>query len=196
MKNLKNNSLNILIAGILILTCSFIYGCTTKKEDNGSDTEATEKKSAPSTDIHTAALMGDVKVIRQHIEAGTDLDQKEATSGSTPLIIATVFGKEAAALALIEAGAATDITNNEGSTALHSAAFFCRPAIVKALLDKGADRNVRNVYGSTPMESVMAPFSEVKEVYDQVSKQLGPLGFKLNYAYVEKTRPEIAEMLK
>jgi hypothetical protein len=36
----------------------------------------------------------------------------------------------------------------------------------------------------------------VKAIYDQMGKILGPMGLKLDYAYVEKTRPEIAAILK
>ncbi|HEY5824547.1 MAG TPA: ankyrin repeat domain-containing protein, partial [Cyclobacteriaceae bacterium] len=86
--------------------------------------------------------------------------------------------------------------NNDGSTALHTAAFFCRPEIVKLLLDKGADKNIKNNFGATPYESVVAPFSEMKDAYDMMGKVLGPMGLKLDYAYIEKTRPEIAATLK
>jgi len=74
----------------------------------------------PKTDIHTAALMGDLKVIHQHIKAGSDLDEKDQY-GSTPLIIAATFGKTEIARALIDAGADVNCRNNDGSTPLHIA---------------------------------------------------------------------------
>ena len=97
---------------------------------------------------------------------------------------------------LIDAGADINFQNNDGSTALHTAAFFCRPEIVKMLLDKGADKTIKNKYGATPYESVAGPFADVKNSYDMMGKMLGPMGLKLDYAYIEKTRPEIATMLK
>jgi uncharacterized protein len=64
------------------------------------------------------------------------------------------------------------------------------------LLDKGADKAIRNKYNATAYETVAAPFEETKSVYDMMGKVLGPMGLKLDYAYIEKTRPEIAAMLK
>ena len=64
------------------------------------------------------------------------------------------------------------------------------------LLDNGADKNLKNNYGSTALESVAAPFSDVKSIYDIFSKDLGPLGLKLDYKQLEMTRPKIAEMLR
>ena len=112
------------------------------------------------------------------------------------MTIATTFGKTDVAKALIEAGADIHITSADGSTPLHTAAFFCRTEIVKALLAKGADKNLKNSYGSTAFESVSGPFNEVKGIYDQISKDLGPLGFKLDYKHLETTRPVIAKMLQ
>ena len=140
--------------------------------------------------------MGNVDVIKQHILAGTDINAKEPLGGSTPLISAITFGKTDAALALINGGADLNIRNNEGSTALHVAAFFCRTKIVEALLAKNADKSIVNNYGATALESVSYPFGDVKVVYDQVSKALGPFGLKLDYQRIEKTRPEIAALLQ
>ena len=74
--------------------------------------------------------------------------------------------------------------------------FFCRPEIVKLLLDKKADKTVKNKYDSTAYESVSGTFKEVKPTYEMMEKMLGPMGLKLDFAYVEKTRPLIAKMLK
>jgi ankyrin repeat protein len=96
----------------------------------------------------------------------------------------------------MDAGADLNIQNNDGSTALITAAFFCRPEIVKMLLAKTANKTIRNKYGQTAYETVLAPFSEVKPVYDMLGNALAPMGLKLDYAYIEKTRPVIASMLK
>ena len=150
----------------------------------------------PAMDIHTATVLGDLETIQQHIEAGSDLDEREPTVGSSPLISAAVFGKTEVARALIEAGADVDLQNREGSTALHSAAFLCRTEIVRMLLDAGANKELKNIYGSTALGSVAGPFGDVKGIYDQFSKDLGPLGFKLDYEHLRTARPVIAEMLR
>ena len=177
-----------------------MLSCQTKSTDSekgNSQKEGKEEKvEAPKMDIHAAAFMGNVEMIHQHIKAGSDLNVKEPMGGSSPLISATVFGKTDVALALIEAGADLNCTNNEGSTALHSAAFFCRNEIVEALIKKGADKTIKNKTGATALESVQAPFEAVKGIYDFISKQLGPMGFKLDYKQVEANRPIIATMLK
>jgi len=200
MKTRKiNSSKNALIA--VLMTALFVMvacgGNSDKTSEASENSENTKKEvKAPNVDIHTATLMGDLDAIKQHIAAGTDLNEKESAVGSTPLISAAVFGKTEIASALIKAGADVNLKNNEGSTALHSAAFLCRLEIVEMLLEQGADKELLNNYGSTALQSVLAPFADVKFIYEQFSKDLGPLGFKLDYAYVEATRPKIAEILR
>ncbi len=183
--------------GLLILGLFIISACTnTQKESTKKQPESVSLKAkAPKMDIHTATFMGDLKVIQQHILAGTNLNTKDQY-GSSPIIIATTFGKTEVAKALIQAGADLTCTNNEGSTPLHVASFFCRTEIVKALLKKGADKNLKNNFGSTALESLTTPFENVKPIYDQISKDLGPLGLKLDYEQLKATRPIIAVLLK
>ena len=154
-----------------------------------------QDNATPGVDIHMAALQGDVAAIRLHIEAGSDLNEKDPY-GSTPLIIAATFGKTEVAKALMEAGADLNVTNNDGGTALHAAAFLCRPDIVKSLLENGADTNLKDGFGNTPLEAVAAPFDDVKGVYDSFAAALAPLGLVLDYEQIRVTRPKIAEMLR
>jgi ankyrin repeat protein len=146
--------------------------------------------------LQAAVLYNNLEAVRQHIKAGTDLDEKDPMSGSTALISAATFGKKEIAKALIDAGADLSVTNNDGSTALHAAAFFCRVEIVQLLLDAHADKEVRNNFGATARESVMGPYADIKPVYEMMQTQLGPLGLQLDLAEVEKTRPVIAMMLQ
>jgi CubicO group peptidase (beta-lactamase class C family) len=154
-----------------------------------------QEDPTPAVSIHMAALAGNIEAVRQHIAAGSDLNEKDAW-GSTPLIIASAFGKTEVARALIEAGADLNITNSDGATALHTAAFLCRTEIVEALLDKGANRYLRDNFGSTALESVADPFDDVKDFYDTIRQGLGPLGLRLDYERIRATRPRIAEMLR
>lgn len=154
------------------------------------------KAEAPHADIHTAVITDNLEAVKQHVAAGTNLNERDPLGGSSPLISACLFGKTAIAKALIDAGAELNFRNNDGSTPLHTAAFFCRPEIVKMLLDKGADKTIRNKYSQTAYESVAGPFADVKSSYEGLGKMLEPLGLKLDYAFLEKTRPEIAAMLK
>ncbi len=181
----------LLVSLLGFVSCSSMGG--RQKEKSSASPESI---NPPAMDLHTAALLGDLDVINQHIKAGSDLDEKEPSVGSSPLITAAVFGKTEVARVLVEAGADVNFRNNEGSTALHTAAFLCRKEIVEILLDNGADKNIRNIYGSTALESVAGPFEDVRGIYDQFSKDLGPLGLKLDYEQIESTRPVIAEMLQ
>ena len=193
--NLIKN-LGYIIISILLLTVNSCQSQNknSKEETKNSSVEETTVK-APSVDIHTATFFGNIDAVKQHINAGSDLNKKDQY-GSTPLNIAATFGKTEIALALINAGADLNIINAEGSTPLNVASFFCRTELVKALLEKGADKTIKNNFGSTPLMSVSAPFNEVEPFYQQMSKNLGSFGLKLDFDYLEKTRPIIAEMLK
>jgi hypothetical protein len=192
MKN-QDRSQAVLRSALFVIATLVIASCGSK------DSSAQNKKAgaeAPAVDIHTAVVTDNQEAVKQHIAAGTNINEKDPFGGSSPLISAALFGKPAMARILIDAGADINFQNNEGSTPLHLAAFFCRPEIVKMLLDKKADKTIKNTYGSTAYESVAGPYAELKPTYEMLEKMLAPMGLKLDYAYIEKTRPEIAEMLK
>lgn len=192
MKTLTNLSLALVL--LSFAACTGRQGNTEAETNTGKAVEA--KPAAPDMDLHAATFMGNLEAVRQHIAAGSDLNVREASVGSTPLITASVFGKTEVAQLLIEGGADVNIQNNEGSTALTSAAFLCHTEIVKMLLENGADKSLRTLAGSTALESVAGSFEDVRFIYDIFSRELGPLGLKLDYEQIEETRPVIAEMLR
>jgi NAD(P)-dependent dehydrogenase (short-subunit alcohol dehydrogenase family) len=158
---------------------------------------ASESARAPAgMGLQQAALTGNLEAVREHIEAGADLNQREPMGGSSPLMVAATFGHTDVAKALIEAGADIDQQNNEGSTALLAAAFLCRTEIVAALLEAGADKSIRNNAGSTALDVVTVPFEEARNMYDFIGEALAPFGLELDYDRLETTRPKIAEMLR
>jgi CubicO group peptidase (beta-lactamase class C family) len=177
---------------MLVVTLLIVFGWG--KQANSSE-EKGQPSKPPGVSLHVAALQGNITAVRQHIESGSDLNERDMF-GSSPLIIATTFGNIEVARALIEAGADLNLKNNDGSTALLTAAFLCRTEIVKALLDKGANKYLRNNAGSTALDAVAAPFDDVKGLYDSIERALGPLGFELDYEQIKMTRPKIAEMLR
>ncbi|WP_257666120.1 ankyrin repeat domain-containing protein [Parapedobacter tibetensis] len=197
MKSQHIISFKEIIKFTLIMAVALVTACAGNgNSSQTNDTASTSAIKAPQVDIHTAVATGDEEALRQHIAAKSDINAKDPFGGSSPLITAAVFGKTDMAKILIDAGADLNFRNNDGSTALISAAFFGRPEIVQLLLDAGADKTIKNNYGATAYESVAAPFSEVKNTYDMMGKMLEPMGLKLDYAHLEKTRPEIAKMLK
>ncbi len=184
------------ILAVIMLGTSLLMSCRHSNSNNMNNSNTEVKVKAPSIDLNTAAYMGNLAAVEQHIKAGTNLNTKEPMGGATPLLTACVFGKTEIAKALINAGADLNLTNNDGSTPLHVAAFFCHKEIVKALLEKNANINALNGQGATALQSVKGPFNEVKPIYDFLGQQLGSLGLKLDYEHIEKTRPVIAMMIE
>ena len=183
----------LFLASLIMTACG---GKNSAATSDSATTVATSSAKAPDIDLHTAVLTDNIEAVKQHIAAGSNLNEKDPFGGSSPLITASLFGKQEAAKILIGAGADVNFQNNDGSTALHTGAFFCRPEIVKMLLDNGADKSLKNKFGATAYESVAVPFSDAKNTYDMMGKILAPMGLELDYAHIEKTRPEIAAMLK
>jgi hypothetical protein len=175
------------LVALLVMSIPLMMSCSTT---------AQKKEGAPDVDLQTAVITDNIEAVKQHIAVGSDLNEKDPFGGSSPLITAAIFDKPEMAKLLIDAGADINFQNNDGSTALISAAFFGRPEIVQMLLEKGADKTIKNKYGTTALDNVTAPFAEVKDVYDMMGNMLSPMGLSLDYAYLEKIRPEIAKMLK
>lgn len=199
MKTFKINSLKTLVNTslvLLLLTSSCGQSGNKSKAEANNSIENKSVVEMPKIEIQAAILSDKLEAVKQHIEAGTDINRKDAMSGSTPLITAASFGKNEIAKALIDAGADLTPKNNEGATALHVAAFFCRVEIVQMLMDARADKTSRNNFGATPRETVMGPFAEVKPFYEMLQQQLAPLGMQLDLNEIEKTRPVIAMMLQ
>lgn len=178
------------IAAALLIIGFSLQSCNSTDTKEGTQTAI----KAPRQTLFEATFVGKLDLVKQHIAAGTDLNLKD-DYGSTALTIATTFGKTDIALALIEGGADIEVKSADGSTALHTAAFFGRTEIVKSLLVNGADVNVRNNYNGTALESVQVPFDQMKPVYDQMARDLGPLGLKLDYARIEAAREVIASLI-
>ncbi len=190
MKTLKINLLKTLFN--LSLLVFLLPACT----ELSSSTNETSVVDRPAVDIQTAVISSNLEAVKQHIEAGADLNEKEPFSSSTPLISAATFNKPEIVKALIDAGANLSTKNNDGSTALHSAAFFGRVEIVQMLIDAEADKTLRNNFGATARESVMGPFADVKPIYEMLEQQLSPMGLQFDMNELEKTRPVVAMMLQ
>lgn len=172
-----------------IITAALLVGCG----------EAPPPKP-PDVSLIEAAATGNLDAVKQHIAAGTDLNQKDPNPNgakATALGIAAALGHTEVAIALIEGGANVDQRDKDGSSPLHSAAFLCYPKIVQALLDKGANKNARNNSGSTALESVELPWAVAKGIYEFLDGIIfKPLAAPLDYERIQATRPEIVEILR
>lgn len=185
IKSLKT-LLNIILISTVLTACG----------QSGAQTKEGSEVETPKMELQAAVMSGDLVVVKQHIKAGSDLNAKDAFSGSTPLITAATFGKVDVAKALIDAGADLSVANNDGSNPLHTAAFFGRIEIVQLLIDANADKSLKNNFGATARETVMGPFADMKPIYNMMQQQLEPLGLKLDMEALKKARPVIAMMLQ
>ncbi|HMB56258.1 MAG TPA: ankyrin repeat domain-containing protein [Arenimonas sp.] len=95
-----------------------------------------------------AALQGDLKLLRELIKRGVDLNL--AHGGLTPLLAATRdswHGRPEAVMTLLANGADPRAADHEGNTPLHHAARSTDPAVAALLLDAGAQVDTLNGEG-------------------------------------------------
>ena len=155
---------------------------------------------APDSSFFEAAVTGNLEAIKQHIEAGTDLNQKDPNpvgSKGSALNAAAAFGYTEVAIALIEGGADVNQKDKEGATPLHTAAFFCYPEIVQSLLDNGANKTIKDNDGQTALEMVQFPWSVTKGIYELLDGIIfKPAGKPLDYNRIQKTRPQVAAIIR
>ena len=159
-----------------------------------TDASPKASNSVPTVSIWQAAITGNTSVIEQHIKLGTDLNIREDFGGSTPLMLAAIFGQLDTAQILIHADAHLDSQNHSGDSALHLASFFCRQEIVVLLLKSGADSNKVNNHGLTPMAATSIEMNaELRAIYQHV---YGSLGLKCDLDTISLAREQIAEILR
>jgi len=155
---------------------------------------------APDSSLFEAAVAGNLEAVKQHIAAGTDLNQVDPNpfgSKGSSLHAAAAFGYTEVAVALIKAGADVNLKENEGQTPLHTAALFCYPKIAQALLDNGADKTIKDNDGQTALEMVVFPWEIAKGIYELLDGIIfKPAGKPLDYNRIQKTRPQVAAIIR
>lgn len=148
----------------------------------------------PPAELSNAAAAGDFGAVKRLIEAGVDLDARNAASGTTPLVSAVAVGDARMAKYLIRRGANVEAPNAKGNTPLHVAAFFCRLECIEVLLENGASITTPNQQGQTPLDVVADPWSrDLAELYDFFQQALA---IDLDLTTIEQTRPRVAAMLR
>jgi len=104
------------------------------------------KGKAPDISIHDAVIKVDIEAVKQHLSAGTDVNEKDE-DGYTPLQHAAF--KEVAKL-LIENGADVNVQDNDGWTLLHFGRDNFVP-VAELLIENGAKIDTKTFDGSTPL---------------------------------------------
>ncbi len=138
-------------------------------------------------DIWVAARVGDVRVIKENLDKGADVDAGDPQTGVPPLALATLFGHPEAVDALIQSGADVNGRDRLGSTALHGAAFLGHVRSAGLLLDAGADPDTRNSDGATPRDSLSVDWGTTLFI-------AGLLGIQPEQQQVEEGREKVSAL--
>ncbi|MFL3665516.1 MAG: ankyrin repeat domain-containing protein, partial [Verrucomicrobiota bacterium] len=185
-----------------VSTLEFAGDTVTVTEKGGDKVNIYKRTTGESPDItlFNAAVAGNLEAVKQHIAAGTDLNQVDPNplgSKGSSLHAAAAFGYTEVAVALIEGGADVNQKENEGQTPLHTAALFCYPKIAQALLDNGADKTIKDNDGQTALEMVVFPWEIAKGIYELLDGIIfKPAGKPLDYNRIQKTRPQVAAIIR
>lgn len=136
-----------------------------------------------SQGIIEAIKTGDVARVHEMLDADPQLAGSRNENGVSAVLLATYYGRNEIAAALIERGAALDIFEasavgraerveeilkarpelvneyaDDGFTPLGLASFFCHGAVAKLLIERGADVNAasRNTQRVAPLHSAVS----------------------------------------
>ena len=128
---------------LITFTTTISLGCTTTQSP-----EPTEAK-LPNISIHRAAIQGNLKVVKQHLAAGTDVNTKDS-SGLT-VLHAVRFDQKVISEFLILNGADINARNIYEETLLHLAVYNGHIGFVKLLIANKAELNPKDLRGLTPL---------------------------------------------
>ncbi|KAK3281680.1 hypothetical protein CYMTET_10543, partial [Cymbomonas tetramitiformis] len=103
--------------------------------------------------FHAAAEKGMVEMVRELAGKGAEVDAEDG-EGRTALTVALAFGQEAAARALLEAGAG--VNAGTGQRPLHAAAMKGMEEMVRELAAKGAEVDAEDGEGRTALTVALA----------------------------------------
>src|SRR5262249_11430067 len=108
-----------------------------------------EDKPAPKAlpaELAKAIRDGDLKTVRAQLDAGVDVNARDA-DGNTPLLLAAVYAGPECVELLLKKGADVNAANKAGATPLMRAATDYEKA--KSLIDAGADVTAKMTLGKT-----------------------------------------------
>merc|ERR1712146_400395 len=100
---------------------------------------------------HQAARSNDIKLEALGETLKNTLNDREAGTGQTPLMAATLGGADKSVEFLLQMGADATIGEKDGYTPFHGAGFQGRAAVAKHLLAHRLDPSDRHKDGSTPL---------------------------------------------
>ena len=155
MKKIVTVVLLLVVIGLTVFAC----------EGRSTETATT------SVDLLTAIDKENIAVIKQHIDAGTNINDYPIPKGlpfegAEPLTLAVLKGNAEIVQLLLDNGADIEIQakNKDGARPLHWAAFFHQQEMVSFLIESGANVNSIDSNGGTPLDT--ATYSKLTVLKD------------------------------
>ena len=151
--------LSMKLIPILLLTLVLSLGlaCSSKRMTTENNPESL---STPTLDLLTAIDKENISIIKQHIDAGTNINDYPIPEGlpfegAQPLHLAVLKGNAEVVNLLLGNGAQIDLVakNKDKATPLHWAVFFQKKGMVSLLIESGANINSLDVHGFTPTDT-------------------------------------------
>jgi hypothetical protein len=139
----------IVVVAVLLVRKWFPSGAPSAQRPAASD--AVERDEGEDPPLHAAAFSGDTDALRELLDAGADIERRNA-EGETALHAAARDESEALRL-LLERGADVRARSAKGDTPLHVAAGWGATECVVALLDSGSQADARDAEGATPLHA-------------------------------------------
>ena len=122
--------------------------------------EKVPAKALPA-ELAKAIRDGDLKAVRAQLDAGVDVNARDA-DGDTSLLLAAVYAGPECVELLLKKGADVNVANKLGVTPLHRAATNYEKA--KLLIDAGANVKVTTKSGRTPLTLAAHKYGNSKTV--------------------------------
>ena len=126
------SQLIVIVASVLIVGC----GQTQQSAPVPRSKPEPSTTKAPNISIHQGVFDGNIGAVKQHLDAGTDVNAK-AYGGSTPLHRAAFDGHKEIAELLIGKGADVNAKNQENTTPLDKAIEKNQPELANLLRKHG-----------------------------------------------------------
>ena len=131
-----------------------------------AELSAAEGYAHGHTPLMRAALDGNTEEVKELINRGADINQRD-DNGRTALMFAAINTHYETMKVLLESGADVNAVSKIGGTALMGAALAGDLRMVQALLDRGADLNAR-LHETNESAMTLA----AKHGYDEIARLL------------------------
>jgi ankyrin repeat protein len=108
-------------------------------------------QAADEESLSKAVLSGDINVVKNSMEKGGSVSERDAQFGTSPLHVAAVFGHTEIVKLLLRNKADVNAKDKEGETPLLAALVNGHSDIGELLVNKGAKVDIKDKNGWTPL---------------------------------------------